>query len=247
MPSTLVARGWLPVAVPSLAILGGLGPMLSALFVGALVGRGVVEQVFRPLLRVRVNPVWCVVVPGFWIAVAVVAALVVASGTVGERLFVWFAWPEFVLGFAGSLVSNVWEEIGWRGFALPRLAERWGDLVASVWLGLVGFLWHLPLLLDPRSPMSQLSWPLQAVFLVAMSVLLTWVYRGTGGSLWWVTVFHAMSNAVALGMLQAKLFVASYPVVVFLVAVAALSVAIRYGRWSFAVSRDSADSEASRR
>uniref|UniRef100_A0A7C5RSG9 CPBP family intramembrane metalloprotease n=1 Tax=Thermomicrobium roseum TaxID=500 RepID=A0A7C5RSG9_THERO len=136
------------------------------------------------------------------------------------------------------LLSNVWEELGWRGFALSVLTQRWSDLAASVWLGLVAFAWHLPLFFVVDSPMSRLPWILQLVFLIANGVLMTWVYRGTGESVLWVTVFHAMANAVALGMLEVGLYVRSYPIVVGLVAASAGLVALRYGRRRFASRRE---------
>ena len=67
---------------------------------------------------------------------------------------------------------------------------------------------------------------------------MTWVYRGTGESVLWVTVFHAMANAVALGMLEVGLYVRSYPIVVGLVAASAGLVALRYGRRRFASRRE---------
>ncbi|MCS7050759.1 MAG: CPBP family intramembrane metalloprotease [Thermomicrobium sp.] len=237
LPGALTARGWVPSIFPDLAVLGGIGPAVAAVTVSAVTeGRSSVGQLFRPLLWGRASPLWYALVPGLWMVVATLAAAAVSAAPFPERLVVWFAWPAFLFWFVGSCVANVWEEIGWRGFALPRLAERWGDLLASVWLGLVGFVWHLPLLLDPRSSMSQLPWPLQAVFLVGMAVLLTWVYRGTRGSLVFVTAFHALSNAVALGMVHASLFVSSYPVVVGSVGVSAVLVVLRYGHWRFGAS-----------
>lgn len=90
-----------------------------------------------------------------------------------------------------SLVAGLGEEPGWRGFALPRLQARYGPLGATVLLGSVWAVWHLPLLaVDPRAAHG-ISDPLvlAGLFtLTAVGILLyaffyTWVYNHTGSVL----------------------------------------------------------------
>jgi len=125
--------------------------------------------------------------------------------------------------------SNVWEEIGWRGFALPRLMESWGDLSIALIMGALWQLWHLPLMLTPTSPMSALPWYAALIFSLAQTVIYIWLYRRTQGSLAWVTLFHAMANTLAFILLEMQVFTASYGLVVGGTVLAALILIVRYG------------------
>jgi membrane protease YdiL (CAAX protease family) len=92
------------------------------------------------------------------------------------------------------LFSVLGEETGWRGFALPRLQRRIGPLGASVLLGLIWGVWHLPLFLIPGSFHQEIPFALFVVQAVAHAVVMTWLYNHTGGSLVPVHLFHAASN-----------------------------------------------------
>jgi uncharacterized protein len=98
--------------------------------------------------------------------------------------------------FAFSVVpgSALGEEIGWRGYVLPRLQSRMSALSAALLIAPIWGLWHLPLWLtgDPvKTPTFYVAF-FAAVF--PMSVLLTWVYNSTGGSLLMVVILHATVN-----------------------------------------------------
>jgi len=76
--------------------------------------------------------------------------------------------------FPGSARSA--EEIGWRGFALPRLQYRRTALIASLVLGTLHALWHLPLW-STGDPYNQLSLhPAFVIQVIAVAVLYTWTY-----------------------------------------------------------------------
>lgn len=91
------------------------------------------------------------------------------------------------------------EEPGWRGFALDRLLARWGFLPASLVLGTLHGLWHLPAFFISRT--IQQSWgnPLLefSLFFVGTlggAVIFTWLHLASGGSVWAAILFHATSN-----------------------------------------------------
>lgn len=86
--------------------------------------------------------------------------------------------------------SPLLEEFGWRGFALPRLQDRYSALTSSVILGVLWGLWHLPIALAYGD--SLLSLLLQ---ITAVSVLMTWVFNSTGGSMLLAMLCHASLNA----------------------------------------------------
>ncbi len=123
------------------------------------------------------------------------AAAAIARGTTGE-------WPAFgatpwLLLLAATFLST-WvqagEEVGWRGYALPRLAAQMGLGPASVLLGIVWALWHLPLFYIAGTGSDGQSFPLYAMHVTAVSVAMAWLYWKSGGSLLLVMLMHAAVN-----------------------------------------------------
>lgn len=100
-------------------------------------------------------------------------------------LFSFFCYNLIFFGFG--------EEIGWRGFALPRLLSKLNALSASLLLTLFWALWHLPLFFY-RSGYSSMEWTgvLGWIFsLLTGSILLTWIYNSSRGSILICAVFHS--------------------------------------------------------
>jgi uncharacterized protein len=94
----------------------------------------------------------------------------------------------FLLFFLAALA----EELGWSGYALDPLQNRYGALLASLIIGLVWAAWHLvPLLQVDRAP-GWIAW--WSVATVATRVLHTWLYNNTGKSVFGAALFHAMTN-----------------------------------------------------
>ncbi len=109
-------------------------------------------------------------------------------------------WATLIPIFLSSVIINVWEEIGWRGFALPRLQDKYGALVASVIVGLIWSLWHWPHFALKDSPMLA-RYGSVAIFVastVLQSIIITWLYNSNNGSLIIPTLYHAMVNAAGI-------------------------------------------------
>jgi membrane protease YdiL (CAAX protease family) len=227
VPQALHARGWFPFYSPVFSFLGAGGPTLAAVIViGALQGRDGPRGLFAPLLRWRAVAGWWSFVLLFWFAAA--AAALGLGALFGQPLpaLDGIVWWQLLPVFVTMLLSNVWEEIGWRGFALPRLQKEWPRWQVVLVMGLLWSLWHLPLMLNPSSPMSGLGWAGEVVFSLALTMIYTWLYNGTEGSLWFVSIFHAMSNTVAYFLLEAGVFESSYGLVVVVTSAAALAIAV---------------------
>lgn len=90
--------------------------------------------------------------------------------------------------FGGGL-----EEFGWRGFAQPRLQERYSALVAGSGIGIVWSVWHLPLFVLFEFPWYDRFLP-YLLWTVAWSLVLTWMYNGSGGSVLIVMFAHGIGN-----------------------------------------------------
>ena len=110
--------------------------------------------------------------------------------------------------FAATLVRDpgpLGEEIGWRGFALPRLLDVRSPLAATAVLGTIHALWHLPLFFIPGLAQHGRSFPAFAVGVVAIAVFNTWIYLRARGSLVLAVLIHFMANFCG-GLLDAQAF-----------------------------------------
>ena len=97
-----------------------------------------------------------------------------------------------VLMLIAFFVGGLGEELGWSGFALEPMQERWGALGAGLLLGLVGIVWHLiPLLSIGRSPTWIAWWCLYAL---TFRIFTVWIYNNTDKSVFAAALFHATLN-----------------------------------------------------
>jgi membrane protease YdiL (CAAX protease family) len=186
-------------------------------------------------------------VPSRWYLVALVlpvaltvggvtAGLVLAGASVdlsllAERL------PTYPVGLLFILlVGGGQEEPGWRGFALPRLQETYRPLTASLVVGVVWAVWHLPLFWMELPRNETGSFLLYTLLVVGFSVLLTWCYNSTGGSVLLAMLFHASMNTSA-GLLPIREGVAQqWPLVIDTAFVVAVWLAAAAVVWSDAAS-----------
>ncbi len=88
--------------------------------------------------------------------------------------------------------NTLGEEVGWRGFALPRLQARYSPLVASLIIALMWFAWHLPLIWPDPDPVP--PYIFYALSFIPLSVFLTWIYNRTHGSILAVGIAHISNN-----------------------------------------------------
>jgi uncharacterized protein len=110
-------------------------------------------------------------------------------------------WPLalVVIGYI-FVFTALGEEIGWRGYALPRLLEMYSPGAASLILGAGWAVWHLPLFWLPGNFHQQIPIAWFVLQILASSVLYTWIYQHTRGSLLMALLFHTGANA-AVGLL----------------------------------------------
>ncbi len=198
-----LSRG-LAIAGPSrpgvLAVMvlpGVFAPAFVALWLTARAGgRAGVVGLLRALFQWRVGLRWYVFAAGFMAAIKLTAALV-------HRVVIG-SWPRFgpeawYLMLAATIFSTMvggqaGEEIGWRGYALPRLAESFGLAGGSVFLGVIWATWHLPLFFIPGADLTGQSFPIYVLDVTALSVAIAWLYWRTQGSLLLTMLMHAAIN-----------------------------------------------------
>ncbi|WP_423999141.1 CPBP family intramembrane glutamic endopeptidase [Haloarcula salina] len=176
-------------------MVGGFGPLVAAALVTWAIGDSLREWAGQ-LLRWRVPIrywVFALLFPAIAVIVASAIHIVVFDGQFDPpSTSVLLLYP--VLFLQVFLVGGGNEELGWRGFALPRLQESYSALASSLLIGVGWFAWHLPLFLVSGS--SQAGDPVYyyALAVIALSVVFTWVYNETGGSVLATMVLHASVN-----------------------------------------------------
>lgn len=179
----------------ALVLLGAYAPGIVALGLTARqTGRDGVRALLARMLIANVAAKWYVFAISY-------VALVKLSAAVLHRL-VEGAWPRFgtdslyliPLAIALSTPFQAGEEIGWRGYALPRLADRFGLAAASVVLGAIWALWHLPQFFIAAADTYHQSFIVWALQVVAISIAMAWLYAKTGASLLLVMLMHAAIN-----------------------------------------------------
>ena len=177
-------------------LLVGYAPTFAALAVaGFMPGAGGIGKLLRPVLRWRVSALWYVLALAGPIALMLVA---VAARAVlrGDPPASWLTIPSGAdLAFlAGALVAGSFgEEVGWRGFAQPRLQARYTALVASAIVGTLWATWHLWPVITPGG-MASTGWLVAGetyARLISTSVLYAWILNSTGGSVLLVMLAHA--------------------------------------------------------
>lgn len=124
----------------------------------------------------------------------------------------------FALLFNLLISGPLGEELGWRGFALPRLLRQFSPFTASLILGAIWGVWHLPSFFLSGMVQSGLSLPIFLLSTPCLSILITWIFKHTGGSVLITVLFHYMVNisasiigtplsAIALAMLAGVVLV----------------------------------------
>ena len=184
---------WLPYASYVL----WAGPCLSALLMTLfLYGLPGVRRLALQLAPWSVGRAWpvlavCLLLP---LVVEVLPVKILAALAVSVPHLYWEGWPHYLYGAvigAGLIGPGLFEEIGWRGFALPHLQRRYSALVSSLIIGLVWAFWHFPNFFFFTPTRLAVFVPMGIV----ISVIYTWVYNSTGGSLFAVVMLHGATIA----------------------------------------------------
>lgn len=149
------------------------------------------RDLYARLFRWRFGFQWylliLVVFPGVgWLATQITGASPLKPvGNFNE-----FLWLMFYVFSTGPLC----EELGWRGYALPRLLKRFTPLTASLILGGIWGIWHLPSFFLGGMVQNGMSLPLFLSVSLCLSILVTWVFQHTGESVLSAVLVHFAVN-----------------------------------------------------
>ena len=189
------AGGRLPIlTVLPISALMACTPMLAALI---LICRergveGVVDLLKRALDFGRSGSMrWYLVAVCLLPIVAVLqyVALRLIGSTFPAPLFAFGGAPLYVAMF---FIGAIGEELGWQGYAFPELSTRYSALGAALILGVFWALWHVIPFIEVGRGADWILW--HGLSMVAMRVIIVWLFVNTGQSVFIAVVFHTMSN-----------------------------------------------------
>jgi uncharacterized protein len=160
-------------------------------------GWSTIRDLFGRLLRWRVSLWVWVFAFSFHPALMLVVELVDLS--FGDPLPTWSNWHAFGLGLISLpliALGPLGEELGWRGFLLPRMLERMRSLPAALILGTIWMIWHAPAFMMSGLPQSTMSIPIFVVGGIAFNVFITWIFLNARQSILIAGIIpHALANA----------------------------------------------------
>jgi uncharacterized protein len=180
---------------PLLFLPGTFAPAIVALWMSyRLSSSGQHRQLLAGLFQWQVAARWYAFAAAYMVVAKITAAAVFRFSE-GE-------WPAFgstplyllFVATAFSAPVQAGEEIGWRGYALPRLGEAIGFRAASVILGVIWAVWHLPLFLIAGTDSTGQPFVVFILAVTGISVAMTWLYLNTNRSLVPVMLMHAAVN-----------------------------------------------------
>lgn len=214
-------------------MLGTFGPAISAMLLSLLSGgRPGVRALLGQLGKWRVGWGWfaaaALVYPTLIFVVAGLYRLLPDSGHL----------PFQPLSVSSVIVTAIilsltvlGEEIGWRGFALPRLQQRFPALQSSLILGTIHTIWHLPFwtVLGELDQFGWSYWVISWAFVLALTIYLTWLMNNTGNSVLMAVVLHGCYNLVSVSYLPITTVVPAYGIFTILAWAIALGLVWRYG------------------
>jgi membrane protease YdiL (CAAX protease family) len=213
---------WMPLylqmlGIPNLPVLpfhhalGGLGPLISAFLTTWIFKK---KKGLSVLLKkcIEVNSIFYLTIALLSPFVIAVIASVICFFVEGDTqtlfgLLESKEFPQFnilVLFLYNLFFFGVGEEIGWRGFALPRLQKKFNDFVSSILLTFFWAIWHLPLFFYREGYTSMDIVGISGWFfsLLTGSILLTWLYNSSEGSILVCAVFHSTIDIVFTSNVQ---------------------------------------------
>jgi membrane protease YdiL (CAAX protease family) len=186
-----------------LGLLGSLGPAISAIILTyKLEGKEGIQRLLARLRLWKVNIVWWLI--GFyswWLLnsmVALVLQLAPFQNVFLQAVYSLINIPALIFFLQMPLLlGGVGEELGWRGFALPKLLSKHNLITSSLMLAVPWMFWHAPLALfsEWRGNLPIALFCVKyALLLLPLTIIFTWFFQKTKGSILLAIVFHRALN-----------------------------------------------------
>jgi len=194
--ATLISNNTQYTTLPHVLIfVGAISPGLVAISITAKTqGAQGVRLLIEKISFKNTSVVWYIFAITFIALIKGLAAVVF--------FLLYNSWPQFGTAswyvMLGAVAVSMWaqagEEIGWRGYALPLMSKKLGLAMASILLGIIWAVWHLPLFYLEAADTFHQSFPLYLLQVTGLSVIMAWLLWKVNGNLLPLMVFHAAIN-----------------------------------------------------
>ena len=203
-----------------LAVLGSWGPIIAAFVVtGITDGKSGICGLWRRFWNRNMSVKW------LFIALLIIPIMELISNLV-SRMVTGLAYPFFNLPnppwmvisvFVSAFIfTGMFEEFGWRGYVLPRFQAKWNALTSSLILGVIWASWHFGQLFFREGSNPEPIWGF-VLRIVLETIIITWIFNNTKGSVLAASLFHAMVNTGPIGIGLAKVFYGVHLLVVIII------------------------------
>jgi len=188
-----------------LTMLSAVGPFLAALLVTYFTqGTATIKTFLTGIFRPEKRKGWLAVslfLFTFIFLVSAIANFFIGGGLPSPRDGLFLNGGNLILVFLLLLFGSFGEEIGWRGFALPKLQEKHKPLKAALILTIIWWLWHiptywtLPYAINATQQFSFfIAFGMQFIVLFALSIICSWVYNSSKGNILTAVFIHVTWN-----------------------------------------------------
>jgi len=232
--AALAALGILPAELEYMWYTGATAPLIAALILIYKEKKGEgIKNLFRRGFKYKISKkVWYIptlfLLPIIFL-IALGLIFFVEGTSPNPALQFWLILPMFAMFFFSALA----EELGWRGYAFDPMQDRWKAFGATMILGPIWVIWHLPLfisgIIPPGTPLGILG---LCLALMGIEIFHTWIYVNTDKSIFTVILFHTVYNICTLFLPN---FVAeSGPLITgIIILIVAVTVIVIYGPRDF--------------
>lgn len=195
--------GITPLAL--IGLIGAYGPTISAIIVQFILDKKKLKSLLRSLVKIKssINLIlFVLIIPILFYSAAYIFSILMFDGSVN---FNWIMGvsniPFWIL--AALPFGPMGEELGWRGFMLPKLLEEHSILKSTFLVGLAWGIWHLASFTFPGAAIPDFLevslWTILLYFTntISLSFIFTYVYLKTNGSVFYAILLHAFFNAAS--------------------------------------------------
>jgi len=185
-----------------IGLIGAYGPTIAAIIVHRIIDKKNTKSFLRKLIKVKASfktILFVICAPLIFYLIAYFSSVIMFDGHFN---FNWFlSVSNIPLFFLAALpFGPMGEELGWRGFMLPKLLENYSLVKSTFFVGLAWGVWHFASFTFPGAALPDFFdvsiWSILLYFIntIALSFIFTFVYLKTNGSVFYAIVLHAFFN-----------------------------------------------------